>query len=135
MGEAGMNVVDASGWLEYFSDGPDAAFVAQPLQETDRLLVPTVTILEVFGRVCRDHGESAALQAAAAMQQGRVVDLDATAALDAGRLSVEHGVPEPAGAVLAVARRHGAVVWSLDERFRGVSGVRYRTSSRGSPVR
>ena len=121
-----MNVVDASGWLEYFSDGPDAAFVAQVLQETETLIVPTVTILEVFGSVCRSHGEGAALQAAAAMQQGRVVSLDTAAALDAGRLSVTYGVPTSAGAVLAVAERHGATVWSLDAAVRQVPGVRFR---------
>ncbi|MDH3735376.1 MAG: type II toxin-antitoxin system VapC family toxin [Gemmatimonadota bacterium] len=121
-----MNVVDASGWLEYFSDGPDAAFVAQVLQETDSLIVPTVTILEVFGSVCRSHGEGAALQAAAAMQQGTVVNLDTAGALDAGRLSVMYGVSTSAGAVLAAAERHGATVWTLDESVRQVPGVRFR---------
>jgi len=124
-----MNIVDASGWIEYFADGPDAAFVAQTLQETDTLLVPTVTILEVFGHVCRDHGESAALQAAAAMQQGQVISLDTPGALDAGRLSVEHGVSASAGAVLAAARQHSATVWSLDEGVRHVKGVRFRARS------
>jgi len=128
-----VNVVDASGWLEYFSDGPDAAFFAQVLQETERLLVPTVTILDVFGSICRTHGESAALQAAAAMQQGTVVALDTPGALEAGRLAVSHGVPASAGAVLAVAERHSATVWTLDERVRHVPGVRYRAPS--GPVR
>lgn len=126
-----MNVVDASGWLEYFSDGPDAAFFAQVLQETETLLVPTVTILEVFRRICRSHGEGAALQAAAAMQQGTVVPLDTPAALEAGRLAVSHDVSASAGAVLAVAERHSATVWTMDERVRHAPGVRYREPSGG----
>ena len=121
-----MNVVDASGWLEYFSDGPDAAFVAQVLQETESLIVPTVTILEVFGSVCRSHGEGAALQAAAAMQQGTVLPLDTPSSLEAGRLAVTHGVSTTAGVVLAAAEKHRAVVWTLDESLRQVPGVRYR---------
>jgi len=124
-----MNVVDASGWIEYFTDGPDAAFVAQTLQETDRLLVPTITILEVFGYVCEMHGEGAALQAVAAMQQGQVIELDTPGALEAGRQAVEHGVSPAVGALLAVARRHSAMLWSLDERMRHVAGVRYRARS------
>ncbi|MCG8470022.1 MAG: type II toxin-antitoxin system VapC family toxin [Gemmatimonadetes bacterium] len=124
-----MNIVDASGWIEYFTDGPDAAFIAQTLQETERLIVPTVTILEVFERVCKDHGESAALRATAAMQQGIVVELDTPTALDAGRLSVEHSVPASAGALLAAARQYCATVWSLDERVRHIDGVRYRARS------
>ena len=124
-----MNVVDSSGWLEYFTDGPDAAFVAEVLQEPDALIVPTVTIVEVFGAVCGSHGEGSALQAVAAMQQGRVVALDTAMALDAGRLAVTHGVSASMGAVLATAERHDATVWSLDESVRGVPGVRYRAKA------
>ena len=128
-----MNVVDASGWLEYFADGPDAAFIAQTLQETDRLVVPVVTILEVFERICRLHGEGEALQAAAAMQQGTVVPLDTSLALEAGRLAVEHRVSPAVGAVLAAAERYDARVWTLDEGLRHVPGIRYRAqTSRGA---
>ncbi len=121
-----MNIVDASGWIEFFRGGPDAAFVAEPLQETERLIVPTATVLEVFAEVCRSHGEGEALQAAAAMQQGTVVALDPSTALDAGRMCVQHGVPPGLGVVLAVAERHDATVWTLDESIRQVPGVRYR---------
>lgn len=126
-----MNLVDASGWLEYFTDGPDAAFIAQTLQETDGLVVPVVTILEVFERICRQHGEGEALQAAAAMQQGVVVPLDTSLALEGGRLAVEHRVSPAAGAVLAAAARHDARVWTLDANLRHVPGVRYRASTPG----
>jgi len=122
-----VNVVDASGWLEYFADGPDAAFIAQTLQETESLVVPVITILEVFERVCREHGEGEALQAAAAMQQGVVVPLDTSLALEAGRLAVEHRVSPASGAVLAAAARYDARVWTLDEGLKQVPGIRYRT--------
>lgn len=125
------NLVDASGWLEYFADGPDAAFFAQTLQDVEHLVVPTVTILDVFLHVYRRHGESDALQAAAAMEQGRVVNLDTTAALDGGRMAVEHDVAPAAGAVLAAARRHDARVWTLDESLKTVPGVRYRSPTGG----
>lgn len=126
-----MNLVDASGWLEYFADGPDAAFIAQTLQETETLVVSVVTILEVFERICRRHGEGEALQAAAAMQQGVVVPLDTSLALEAGRLAVEHRVSPHAGAVLAAAARHDARVWTLDENLRQIPGVRYRARTPG----
>ena len=65
-----MNVVDSSGWLEYLADGPNAGFFAAALQDTGRLIVPTLSILEVFKRVLQQRGEDAALQAASAMRQG-----------------------------------------------------------------
>lgn len=124
-----MNVVDASGWLEYFSDGPDAAFFAQTLQEPADLIVPTAVVLEVFRHVYRHRGEGEALQAAAAMQQAKVVSLDTTAALDAGRLCVEHGLSASAGIALAAARKHDARLWTLVAELRSVPGVRYRPRS------
>lgn len=127
-----MNVVDASGWLEYFADGPDAAFFAQTLQETGHLVVPTTVVLEVFRHVYRHRGESEALQAAAAMQQAKVEPLDTTAALDAARLCVEHGLSPSAGIALAAARKHDAQLWTLASELRNVRGVRYRPRSTGA---
>jgi|ERR1700693_432813 len=46
-----MNVVDSSGWLEYFADGPNAAEFAKPIEATRSLLVPTLSLFEVFKRV------------------------------------------------------------------------------------
>lgn len=121
-----MNVVDASGWLEYFTDGPDAAFFAQTLQEVDKLVVPTITILDVFRHVYRHGDEGDALQAAAAMQQGKVVNLDTTAVLSAGRLGVRHDLSPSAGVVLAAARQHEGRVWTLEDELRSVEGVQHR---------
>ena len=58
-----MNVVDSSGWLEFFADGPNAGFFARPITDTGRLIVPTISMLEVFKRVLQQRGENAALQA------------------------------------------------------------------------
>ena len=81
-----MNVVDSSAWLEYFADGPNASFFAEPIEDIEALVVPTLSLFEVFKRVLQQLDESTALQAAAVMQQGTVVDLEATIALNAARL-------------------------------------------------
>jgi predicted nucleic acid-binding protein len=121
-----VNVVDSSGWLEYLGDGPDAAFFAQTLQEVDELLVPTLTIQEVVRAIFDTGGEGDALQTAAAMQQGLVVELDTTLALEAGRISMLQAVGRESSVVLATARRFGAEVWTLSSELRDVRGVRYR---------
>ena len=45
-----MNVVDSSGWLEYFADGPNAPFFADAVEATGELIVPTISLYEVFKR-------------------------------------------------------------------------------------
>ena len=120
-----MNVVDSSGWLEYFADGPNADFFAPAIEDTAELLVPTISIYEVFRRILQQRGEDAALQAAAAMQQGRVIDLDANLAWGAARLSFDLKLPLADSAILAAARAHGAVLWTQDVDFKDVDGVEY----------
>jgi predicted nucleic acid-binding protein len=120
-----MNVVDSSGWLEYFADGPNAGFFAASIEAHADLLVPTVTLFEVFKRIRQQRGEDEALQAVAAMQSGMVVDLDAPLALDAGRLSIEQHLPLADSIVLATARAHEATLWTQDADFKGLPGVKF----------
>lgn len=120
-----MNMVDSCGWLEYFAGGPNAAFFASAIEDIKRLLVPSISILEVFKRVLQQRGEGPALLAAAQMQMGRVVDLDGALALLAARLGHALKLPPADSVILASARVHGAVVWTQDEHFRGISGVKY----------
>ena len=120
-----MNVVDSSGWLEFFADGASAGFFAKPITDTARLIVPTISLLEVFKRVLQLRGENAALQAVAHMCQGNVVVLDADIALAAAHLGVSHKLPLADSVMLATARRHGAVLWTQDADFEDIEGVRY----------
>jgi predicted nucleic acid-binding protein len=120
-----MNVVDSSAWLEYFADGPNAAAFAKPIEATRSLIVPTLSLFEVFKRVAQQRGEDEALRAVAVMEQGRVMDLDRATALAAGRLSMDHGLAMADSVMLAAAQRHGAVLWTQDADFDGLPGTRY----------
>ncbi len=120
-----MNVVDSSGWLEYFADGKNAAFFAPAIEDTARLVVPTLSLFEVFKRVLQQRGDPPALQAVALMHQGRIVDLDATLALAAARVSAVERLPLADSVMLATARAHGATLWTQDADFAGRDGVRY----------
>lgn len=121
-----MNVVDSSAWLEYFANGPNAAFFSKPIEEPDELIVPSLTIYEVFKRVLQQRDEGSALRAVAVMQQGTVVDLDARLALSAARVSLDTKLPMADSVVLATARLHGATLWTQDADFEKLPGVRYR---------
>ena len=120
-----MNLVDSSGWLEYLADGPNAEFFAPPIEDTGRLIVPTISVLEVFKRVLQQRSENEALQAVALMRQGKVVDLDADLALSAAKLGREHGLPLADSVILATARKFCATVWTQDSDFENLEGVRY----------
>ena len=120
-----MNVVDSSGWLEYFADGPQAKHFAPAIEAVDKLLVPSITVLEVFRRVLQQRNEGAALQAVALMQQGRIVDLDLAGALEAARLGVELRLPLADSVILATAVRYRATLWTEDGHFEGLPGVKY----------
>ncbi len=120
------NVVDSSAWLEYFADGPNAEYFARPIEAPAELVVPSITLLEVFKRLLQQRSESHALRAVAVMQQGQVADLDAPLALSAATIGVESKLPLADSVILATARRFGATVWTQDEDFDGISGVKYR---------
>jgi len=125
-----VNVVDSSAWLEYFANGPNAGAFASAIQATEELVVPSITLLEVFKRVYQQRGEGPALQAVALMQQGAVVDLDAPLALTAARISADGKLALADSVVLATARRFDATLWTQDADFEGLPGVRYRARSR-----
>lgn len=120
-----MNVVDAFGWLESFADGPNADFFAPAVEDVGKLVVPTISILEVFKRVLQQCRESDALEAVALMHQGRVADLNTSLALHAARLGVDLRLPLADSVILATARAFRAEVWTQDAAFEGIEGVKY----------
>ena len=120
-----MNVIDSSGWLEYFADGPNASFFSRPLRKAAELIVPTITIYEVFKAVLRQRDDSAALQAVALMQQGSVVDLTASVSILSAKISLELGLPMADSIILATARSYEATLWTQDSDFEGIAGIQY----------
>jgi len=120
-----VNVVDSSGWLEYFAGGPNASFFAKPIEATTELVVPTVSIYEVFKKIAQQRGDGDALQAVAVMQQGKVVELSSTLALAAAQVSLQLSIPMADSVILATARAADAVLWTQDADFATVPGVRY----------
>ncbi len=120
-----MNIVDSSGWLEYFANGPNAKRFLSALKDTESLVVPVITIYEVFKVVLRERGENEALQAAAAMQNAPVVDVTAKLALSAAKLSLQHSLPMADCIILATAQLHDATIWTQDADFKDMPGVKY----------
>ncbi|MBI3958297.1 MAG: type II toxin-antitoxin system VapC family toxin [Chloroflexi bacterium] len=120
-----MNVVDSSGWLEYFADAANAPFFAPAIEETESLIVPVISVYEVFKRIFQQSGENDALEAIAAMLQGQVVVFDVTLALNAAKLSIDHKLPMADSIIWATARAYDATLWTQDRDFAQIEGVKY----------
>jgi len=121
-----MNLVDTSGWIEYFFAGQNASFFSKPIQHTGDLIVPVVCVYEVFKKVNQVADEARALRAVAQMKQGRIVEVSEEIALKAALISQEHGLPMADSLIYATGQLEGAVVWTQDDDFDGLPGVKYR---------
>jgi len=119
------NVVDSSGWLEFFAGGPNAETFAKVIDDLDQLIVPTVTLLEVRKRLLAQRGPTVAHASIALMLQGLTIPLDEFLAIESATISLEEKLPLADSIILATARRYGATVWTMDSDFERCAGVRY----------
>ncbi len=120
-----MNVVDSSGWLEYFAEGENAEFFAPAIEDTKNLLIPVICIYEVFKRVYQQKDLGEAEFRVADLYRGTVIDLTASLALSAALLSANLKLPMADSIILAIARAHNATLWTQDAHFKDIEGVRY----------
>lgn len=127
-----MNVVDSSGWLEYFADGPNADFFAPAIEATEQLLVPVICIYEVFKRILQQKGLGTAETRIADLYKGAVIELTPSLAISAAVLSDTHKLPMADSLILATARGFDATLWTQDEHFQGLAGVKYIAKPAGS---
>ena len=121
-----MNLVDTSGWVEFFFGGTNAAYFANPIEKVEVLLTPTICLYEVFKKVNQVADEARALQAIAQMKQGRVVALDETIALKAALISLKLKLPMADSLIYATVQIFGATLWTQDDHFKGLPRVNYR---------
>lgn len=120
-----MNVVDSSAWLSYFAGDDNARLFAKPIETLDKLLVPSITITEVFKCVLRQRNEEAAIEVVAHMEQGNVIALDGELAINSAVFGVEFKLPLADSIIYATAQKYSAIVWTQDIDFKELEGVKY----------
>jgi predicted nucleic acid-binding protein len=120
-----MNLVDSSGWLEYFADGKNADFFAPPILDIRNLVVSTINLYEVFRKILEQKDENGALEAIAVMEQARVIDFNSALALSSAGLSYELKLPMVDSIILATARSLKAILWTQDSHFASLPDVKY----------
>lgn len=119
-------VVDSSGWIEYFVDGPNGKWFGEAIRNTSELVVPAISVLEVYKWVLRHSGREEALQAAAAMRQGRTVPLDDGLSIEAAEIGASLDLPLADSVIYATALATGSELWTQDSDFEGLEGVHFR---------
>ncbi len=131
-----MNLVDTSGWIEYFFGGPNAAYFTPPVEAIDDLVVPVICLYEVFKKINIVGNQAQALQAIAQMKQGRVINITEDIALAAALFSVKRKLPMADSMIFATAAAQEAVLWTQDDHFKGLPNVNYRAArASGGTVR
>ena len=124
-----MNVVDTSGWLEYFAGGPNSTEFAVPIKETASLLVPTICIYEISKVILRESDEHHLLQALAAIQKGEVKALTPSIATAAAKLSLKYKLPMADSIIYATAQSFNATIWTQDVDFKHLPDVNYLSNN------
>jgi predicted nucleic acid-binding protein len=119
------NVVDSSGWIEYFADAKNADFFAPIIESTKNLIVPSISLTEVFKHVLRHSSEKQAFESIQCMMQGNVIDLNIEISLSAAKLGVQYKIPLADSIILATGFAHEATIWSQDADFKGLPHVKY----------
>ncbi|MCF6252800.1 MAG: type II toxin-antitoxin system VapC family toxin [Methylococcaceae bacterium] len=120
-----MNVVDSSAWLSYFSGDANATAFSIPIENIEELIVPSITITEVFKYILRQRDEDMALQAIAHMEQGNVISLDSSLAINAAKYGINHKLPLADSIIYATGRKFNALIWTQDIDFKALVGVKY----------
>ena len=120
-----MIIIDSSGWVEFFTDGPLAGSYAERLRNLPMIVTPVIILYEVYKRLKRELSESDAVVAVSAMQRTRVVPITSELALTAADLSLEHGLAMADAMILAIASLYRAELVTSDRDFEAVPGVTY----------
>lgn len=120
-----MNVVDSSGWIEYFFDSPRADLFAVAIEDVMNLLVPVVSIFEVHKVLSRKLPAGTVLSCLDVMRQGRVLDLTDKRAVAAADLATKHKLAMADAVIYSMALEFDGTLWTQDVDYKGLPSVNY----------
>lgn len=120
-------VLDSSGWIEFFTDGPLADRYAAYFTPKYELITPTIVLYEVYKKIKRERGEETALLTAGRLNATQIVHLTESIAFLAADVSLQHGLAMADAIVYATAKDQDAEVVTGDADLKDLSGVVYIT--------
>jgi toxin FitB len=120
-----MNIVDSSGWIEYFFDTPRADLFATAIEGVTKLLVPVVSIYEVHKVLSRKLPAGAVQSCLDVMRQGLVLDLTDKRAVAAADIASKHKLAIADAVIYSMAREFDGTLWTQDVGYDGLAGVKF----------
>ena len=120
-----MNLVDSSGWIEFFRAGANGPMFKPVIEDRHHLLVPTIALFEVHKVLSRNLPADLVTQCLDVMRLGRVLDLTDKRAIAASTIAVRHRLAMADAAMYSLALEFEATFWTQDVDYQGLQGVRY----------
>ena len=120
-----MNVVDSSGWVEYFQDSPRADFFAPAIERRSELLVPVVALYEVHKVLSRKVSADVVERFLNVMRLGRVLEITDLRAINASRAANLHGLAMADAMMYSMAQEFSATFWTQDVDYELLPDVRF----------
>ena len=120
-----MNIIDSSFWLEYFAGTKAGDKISDIIEKTDELIVPTITIYEVFKKLLLERNEDDALFAVGHMKQGKIIELTEELSLSAARMSIKYKLPMADSIIYATNIKYNCILWTQDQHFIDLISVNY----------
>ncbi|MBU0667812.1 type II toxin-antitoxin system VapC family toxin [Patescibacteria group bacterium] len=120
-----MNIIDSSAWLEFFTGGKNAGTYKEVIRQTEKLVIPTIILYEVYKKITMERDEDTALKYVGNMKNAKIADLDTHLAILAASISKEHKLALADSIILATAQKYGATIWTQDADFQGLPDVKY----------
>ena len=120
-----MNIIDSTFWLEYFADTEAGNIVSEIVENTNELIVPAITIYEVFKKLLLERNEDDALLAIAHMCQGKVIELNTELSLAAAKISKDNKLPMADSIINATNIKYNCILWTQDKHFENFKSVNY----------
>lgn len=118
-----MILVDSSGWLEFFTDGPLADKYLHYLEKSAENVVSSLIIYEVYKKIKKERGEEEALLAVAHMGKTKIVALDDALAMFAADVSLKYNLAMADAVIYATAIQEKAQLVTSDSHFSSLPGV------------
>jgi toxin FitB len=124
-----VNIVDSSGWIEYFTAGKNGPLFRKVILQNDNLIVPAISIYEVHKRLSQLTPTDTVNECIAVMQKARVINLTPERAIAASLIATQHQLAMADAMMYAIALEFDALFWTQDVDYKGLTNIEFHAKN------